>query len=299
MFVFSGIAALPPRRHPDRPRTPRDERRTHPAPGHDSTRIPARGAVDDPARRRRRLRRRRDPDPTASRPRRTRRLWNRGLIAALVINAGGYFAGGTYEVIWSLFLTGLGASVDLVGLTFAMFGLPVLLLSPYAGRLVDRRGSRAFIVIGSILPAVMGLVYSRMTDPMFAVPLIMVEATGFAMLNPALYAVVAANSPVGRSSTAQGLFGAAGTVGFIVASLIAGALAQTDIVYPMYVFAAVLTVTLVLGLIVGGDRLTGRPRPGRRAARTRTDALIRYCDVVLRHRSRSRGHRPPRGHARV
>ena len=47
------------------------------------------------------------------------------------------------------------------------------------------------------------------------------------MLNPALYAVVAANSPPGRSSTAQGLFGAAGTVGFIVASLLAGVLAES------------------------------------------------------------------------
>ena len=60
------------------------------------------------------------------------------------------------------------------------------------------------------------------------------------MLNPALYAVVAANSPAGRSSTAQGLFGAAGTVGFIVASLIAGVLASANIVYPLYVFSAVL-----------------------------------------------------------
>ena len=107
----------------------------------------------------------------------------------------------------------------------------------------------------------MGLVYTRMTDPTFAVPLILVEATGFAMLNPALYAVVAANSPVGRSSTAQGLFGAAGTVGFIVASLIAGVLAETNIVYPMYVFSAVLTVTLVLGLLIGGPRLNGRATP--------------------------------------
>ena len=40
-----------------------------------------------------------------------------------------------------------------------------------------------------------------------------IEATGFAFLNPALYSVVAANSPPGRSSTAQGLFGAAGTPG--------------------------------------------------------------------------------------
>ncbi len=189
------------------------------------------------------------------------RLLNRGLVAALIINAGGFFAGGTYEVIWSLFLTHLGASLDLVGLTFAMFGLPVLLLSPYAGRLVDRRGALAFIVAGSILPAVMGLAYTRLTDPLLAVPLIMIEATGFAFLNPALYAVVAANSPPGRSSTAQGLFGAAGTVGLIVASLLAGVLAETDIVYPMYVFSAVLTVTLVIGLIVGRGHLSGRSAP--------------------------------------
>jgi MFS family permease len=81
------------------------------------------------------------------------------------------------------------------------------------------------------------------------------------MLNPALYAVVAANSPIGRSSTAQGIFGAAGTVGFIVASLIAGVLAQTDIVYPMYVFSAVLLFSLVIGLVIGGGRLSGRGVP--------------------------------------
>jgi len=96
----------------------------------------------------------------------------------------------------------------------------------------------------------MGLLYTRITDPLWAIPMILIEATGFAMLNPALYAVVAANSPPGRSSTAQGLFGAAGTVGFIVASLLAGVLAETDIVYPMYVFSAVLTVTLVGGSVV-------------------------------------------------
>ena len=93
----------------------------------------------------------------------------------------------------------------------------------------------------------------------FAVPLILIEAIGFAMLNPALYAVVAANSPLGRSSTAQGIFGAAGTVGFIVASLTAGVLAEIDIVYPMYVFSAVLIASLVVGLLIGGRRLDGRP----------------------------------------
>ena len=253
VFVFGGVAAMLAA-IPIGFRLREPEGRTHPVPARDSTEFPpeaiptTRRAAEAVAADRT------TPAPTGA----PTRLWNRGLIAALIINAGGYFAGGTYEVIWSLFLTHLGAGLDLVGLTFAMFGLPVLLLSPYAGRLVDRRGALAFIVFGSILPAIMGLAYTRITDPLWSVPMILIEATGFAVLNPALYAVVAANSPPGRSSTAQGLFGAAGTVGFIVASLIAGVLAEASIVYPMYVFSAVLTVTLVLGLIIGRGRLSGR-----------------------------------------
>jgi MFS transporter, DHA1 family, tetracycline resistance protein len=186
------------------------------------------------------------------------RLLNRGLIAAIILNVGGFYGGGTYEVIWSLFLRGLGADLALIGLTFAMFGLPVLVLSPYAGRLVDRRGSYAFIVIGMILPAVTGIVYTFLSDPTLAVPLILVEATGFAFLNPALYAVVAANSPAGRSSTAQGLFGAAGTLGFIVASVSTGVLAEQSILLPFYAFTVVMVVTLVVATVVGGSALRGR-----------------------------------------
>ena len=231
-------------------------RATHATPSPDRDRVPARRAV---ARGRGRGDARRGPGARGpSDPRAPTRLLNRGLIAALVINAGGYYASGTYEVIWSLYLEGLGADLALIGLTFAMFGLPVLLLSPFAGRIVDRRGSFAFIVLGMILPAVTGIVYTLMRDPRLAVPLILIEATGFAFLNPALYAVVAANSPPGRSSTAQGLFGAAGTLGFIVASLVAGVLAAQDILYPFYLFSAVMVVSLVLGLAIGGSRLRYR-----------------------------------------
>ena len=259
VFVFGGLAAvlaavaiaLRVRENPA-------PIRLHPAPGHGSTEFPpesprttARAAADVDADRA-------DAEAGGSVAAATGRLpsptslWNRGLIAAIVLNAGGFFAGGTYEVIWSLFLDGLGASLDLIGLTFAMFGLPILLLSPYAGRLVDRGGVFLFIVAGSIAPALCGVAYTLIVDPLLAVPLILVEATGFAFLNPALYAVVAASSPRGRSSTAQGLFGAAGTVGFIVASLSAGYLAELDIRYPFYVFTVVLLATLVVSVVIAG-----------------------------------------------
>jgi DHA1 family multidrug resistance protein-like MFS transporter len=256
VFVFSAVAAvlsalaiaLRVRETP---------MRTHPAPPPDSTEF----RTEPPS-----IARRAATDIDADRtriagPTTPSSLWNRGLIAVIVINAGGYFAGGTYEVIWSLFLQSLGADLALIGLTFAMFGLPVLVFSPIAGKIVDRRGSFAFIIVGSILPVAMGLAYTRITSPAMAVPLILIEATGFAFLNPALYAVVAANSPPGRSSTAQGLFGAAGTLGFIVASLGAGVLAEQDIKLPFYVFAVVLTTSLVVGLLIGGPALRVRPAP--------------------------------------
>ncbi|MEO5884496.1 MAG: MFS transporter, partial [Candidatus Limnocylindrales bacterium] len=154
----------------------------------------------------------------------------------------------------------LGADLTLIGLTFAMFGLPVLILSPFAGRIVDRRGPFAFVVIGTILPAITGILYTFLVDPVLAVPLILVEATGFALLNPALYAIVAANSPPGRSSTAQGLYGAAGTLGFIIASLATGVLAAHDILYPFYVFSAVMVISLVIGVAIGGERVRLDPR---------------------------------------
>lgn len=252
VFVFCGVASVlaalavalrvretPPARH------------GHPADGHAATEFPPEGPHHAPE------------QPLANAP---VSLWNRGLVAALVLNAGGYFASGTYEVIWSLFLKGLGAGLDLIGLTFSMFGLPILLLSTYAGRLVDRRGPFWFLVFGSIAPAVSGIAYTLIVDPALAVPLILLEATGFAFLNPALYTVVGASSPAGRSSTAQGLFGAAGTVGFIVASLVAGALAEVDIRYPFYLFTAVILTTLAVALAVGWGPFRRRPVAGVAAA---------------------------------
>jgi len=182
-------------------------------------------------------------------------LANRLLVAAILFTIGGNFAAGTYEVIWSIYLKGLGAGLELIGLTFAMFGLPVLVLSTYFGRRVDRGSLAPYIVVGTIIPVAAALLYPIIRDPLLSIPLILAEATGFAMLNPALFSVVAAGSPIGRPSTAQGLFGAAGTLGFVVASLIAGTLADVDIRWPFYLFAMVMTSLTTLGILTGGARL--------------------------------------------
>ena len=62
-------------------------------------------------------------------------------------------------------------------------------------------------------------------------------------------------APAGRSSTAQGLFGAAGTFGTIVASLAAGYLAAIDLRLPFVVVGVGMLVLLAIGLGVGGRLL--------------------------------------------
>ncbi|HVL52804.1 MAG TPA: MFS transporter [Vitreimonas sp.] len=185
-------------------------------------------------------------------------LLNRWLMAAIVLNLGAYIAGGTYEVIWSLFLESKGAGLHFIGLTFAMFALPVLLFSPIAGRLIDRRGGYAFVVVGGLATATTSFLYTVVGDVLLVLPILIVEATGFAIAMPALYAMVAAGSPPGRSSTAQGLFGAAGTLGTIVAAVAAGYLASFDIRYPFWAGGTAMFIALAIGLAIGGRTIRQR-----------------------------------------
>jgi MFS family permease len=182
-------------------------------------------------------------------------LRNRFIAAAILVNVAGYFGGGIYETIWALFVTDRGGGVGLVGLTFATFGLTTILLSPIGGRIVDRRGPFPFIVGGLVVMAGTMVLYPATPDPLLYLPLVAIEAVGFSFLGPATYAVIARGTPVGRSSTAQGVLGAAGTVGTIAAALSTGVLAAVDLSLPFFVGSAVVVLLLGLTLAVGGPAL--------------------------------------------
>ena len=199
------------------------------------------------------------PDGDASRP---SRLRNRLLVAAIVLGVGSYFAGGAYEVVWSLYMTSLGASLGMIGLTFFTFALPILLLSPVMGRFIDREGGFLALVLGMLLIGVCGTLYALVPNLWFVITLGLVEGAAFAVAQPAQFLLVARSSPAGRSSTAQGLFGAAGTIGTIAASLSAGFLAAIDLRLPFIVTGIVTIISLGLGLLIGRQRLYDAMQPG-------------------------------------
>ena len=198
------------------------------------------------------------------------RVLNRLLIVALVLNAGAFLASGTYEVIWSVYMTSLGASIGLIGVSFVTFSLPVLVLSPLTGRFVDREGGYLAMVVGGAGVAACGLLYPLVPSPWWMVALGLVEGTAAAMSWPSLYMLVARAAPAGRSSTAQGLFGAAGTTGTIAASVVAGWLAAMDLRLPFIGMGLATLLLLAVGAAIGGGRLWDALQPhagvGARAA---------------------------------
>jgi len=199
-----------------------------------------------------------------------RTLLNRSFGAAVLMNFGLYLAIGVYEVVWSLFMRGLGASVSWIGVSFVLFGLPILLLAPIGGRLVDRFGGLPFALVGGASVAVAGVVYTFSSEPVFPAVVGVFEASATAFLGPAIFTILAAGTPAGRSSTTQGLFGATGTLAFIVSSLVAGALLAVDVRYPFYFFAVATATCFGLGWLIlrGGvppsasRRLTEAPSSG-------------------------------------
>ncbi|MFN8630136.1 MAG: MFS transporter [Chloroflexota bacterium] len=142
------------------------------------------------------------------------RLLNRLLIVALVVNVGAYLAGGAYEVIWSVYMTSLGANVALIGVSFFTF-------SP--SRCCCRR-SRAAMSTGMAATSSWSSAARAWASAACCTCSCRGARGGWwwsgwgswriaaAIASPSMYMLLRA-APPGRSSTAQGLFGAAGTTG--------------------------------------------------------------------------------------
>ena len=201
-----------------------------------------------------------------ARPSRSAGLANRLVLVALILNMGAFLASGTYEVVWSLYMTSLGASVALIGLSFFTFSLPVMLLSPFTGRYVDRRGGFLALVLGIIGVAGCGILYPVIPSVWWVVGLGLAEGTAAAFSSPALYLLVSRASPPGRTSTVQGVFGAAGTIGTITAALVAGMLAAIDLRLPFIASGVATLALLAIGLTLGGRRLWDVLQPSHLAA---------------------------------
>jgi MFS family permease len=182
------------------------------------------------------------------------------LRAVVVMTVGTGLLIGIYDVVWSLYMRSIGASDFLIGLSFSLFALPLVVATPFAGWASDR-WDRRWLAFGSVIfTSVMAPIYPylRSIPVIFGVGL--VEGGMWAFTEPAVNSFLM-EAVTERRGEAQGVVGTAMSGSMAVGSVVAGALFTLGAAVP---FWAASGAGLLFALAALPDlRAAGRrPPPG-------------------------------------
>ncbi len=166
----------------------------------------------------------------------------RSLLPLILLGVGTSYMIGTFDTIWSLYMTYRGATTLAVGISFATFGIPALLVSAQAGALGDRFRPRLLIVGALLVTALFSLIYPFVTSVPWLIGLGLIEGAFTISGSPSLIAEVSRQAEPGHQGRTQGAFQTVQNAVQIVGALAGGALFTLS---PTYAFLAIGAVCLL------------------------------------------------------
>jgi MFS family permease len=131
-----------------------------------------------------------------------------GVRAGLALAAALYLSIGVFDATWAKYMSDLGASTNVIAFTLALFALPLVALSPFGGRLADRRGPlrSGVVALGLTIPLIAGYGFA---NSVIVASLIAVAHSVFdAISTPSGQAAVARAAPASLTAAGQGLYAA-------------------------------------------------------------------------------------------
>jgi MFS family permease len=169
---------------------------------------------------------------------------------------------GIYDVIWSLYMRALGASDFVIGLSFTLFALPLVVATPFAGWASDR-WDRRWLAVGSVaVGSLMALIYPSLRNIPVVIAVGAVEAFLWAFTEPSMNSFLMDAVP-DRRAEAQGVVGTAMSGSMAIGAVVGGTLFAMGLAVP-FVAAAVAGTFFAL-LAVPGLRAAGGRSPVRSA----------------------------------
>jgi MFS family permease len=168
----------------------------------------------------------------------------RVVLPALVLAAPVSWTFGAYDSVWSLYLSSRGASTLVIGLSFATYALPIVLLAALAAGLPERLGHLRAGRLTLLTHGLLAAAYPFIASVPALVLTGLAEGTLTAAGLPALNAEVSRRAPPGTQGGTQGVFQFGLNVAQVAGALATGALYGFGAVYA---FASV-TVVCLLGL---------------------------------------------------
>ena len=170
----------------------------------------------------------------------------RSMRVALILTLAVTFPTGMFDALWDRFLDDLGGNNAITGLTFAVYGLPFILFSSRAGKLIDKRSPVA-VVLWLVIPiSLLTISYGIVKQPWIILGIGLFEGILQATMIPAALSAIAKAAPLGRASAAQGLSGATTVFGQMIAAFTAPS------IYGAYgAFVTFFVVALGIATIAG------------------------------------------------
>ena len=170
----------------------------------------------------------------------------RNVRVALLLTLAVTFPTGMFDALWDRFLDDLGGNNAMTGLTFAVYGLPFILFSARAGKLIDKRSPIAVVLWLAIPISLLTISYGLIKNPWVILGIGLFEGLAQAAVIPAALSAIAKAAPLGRASAAQGLSGAVNVFGQMVAAFIA------PTIYGAYgAFTTFFVVAVGIAIIAG------------------------------------------------
>ncbi|MCY9515225.1 MFS transporter [Paenibacillus apiarius] len=143
-----------------------------------------------------------------------------------------------------------------MGYLVAAFAVAQLLMSPLAGRWVDRYGRKKIIIIGLFLFAVSELIFGLATNVSVLYIARILGGISAAFVMPGVTAYVADITSVQERPKAMGYISAAISTGFIIGPGIGGFIAEYGVRMPFFFAAAIAFLACVSSIFILKEQLT-------------------------------------------
>jgi MFS family permease len=179
-------------------------------------------------------------------------LRRRTVHAALLLAGALQVMFGAFEALWSRLFKDLGASSTFIGVSLALFPIPLSLLSPFGGRLADRHGARQAAVVANLASVPFVVAFGFASTPLLVAAIAFVNGFTQAVSMPGGQAAMADASPTDLLAVGQGLFGAFGAIAAAIGAVGAAAIYAASGARVTFITTSIVVVGLSLAAYFWG-----------------------------------------------
>ncbi|WP_042350625.1 MFS transporter [Bacillus massiliigorillae] len=182
---------------------------------------------------------------------------NKFVVIMLLLNIFIVFLGiGLIVPIMPTFIDEMHLSGSIMGYMMAAFSLTQFIMSPFAGKWIDRFGRKIMIVVGLFIFSLSELIFGLGTDVSVLFLSRILGGVSAAFIMPGVTAFMADITTVEERAKSMGYISAAISLGFIIGPGIGGFVAEFGVRAPFYFAAVIAFIVAVISLIILKEPLT-------------------------------------------